>query len=132
MTKSITISQGVLRIAGVAQIALGLAIWAGSATSLVSVHMTVGLLFVVSLWVLAVLTGRHGAGVALPVFAGVWGLVTVALGMSQEGIMRGDSHWIVQVLHLLVGLTGITIGEILVRKVPTAAAERDGLERSRP
>lgn len=133
MQKSITISQMTIRSAGVLQIALGLLFWADIATLLVPVHMLIGLVFVLSLWALAVLATRRGAGAALPGLAGVWGVVIVALGVTQTEILRGDLHWIVEVTHLVVGLAGIAIAELLVRRVRSATVAGDAsMERTQP
>jgi hypothetical protein len=36
--------------------------------------------------------------------AGLWGALVVGLGLTQSQLLPGDAHWVVQVLHLLVGL----------------------------
>ena len=47
-------------ITGLIEILLGLAFWTNNGLSLVPVHMLVGLILVITLWVLAVLAARTG------------------------------------------------------------------------
>jgi hypothetical protein len=49
-------------------------------------------------------------------FAIVWGVVVVALGMTQDSLLIGELHWIIQVLHLLVGLGAVGQAETLARQ----------------
>jgi hypothetical protein len=50
-----------------------------------------------------------------------WGLVVPILGLSQDGLLPGPAHWVIQVLHLLVGLAAIGLAEALsVRLVAPA------------
>ena len=107
-------TQVIIRAAALVQLALGLAVWAGYAkNALTPVHMTVGMVLVLTLWVHAVLTARAGTPVPLAVVAGVWGLVVVALGVTQKSLLTGGAHWVIQVLHLLVGLVAIASAEIV-------------------
>jgi len=47
----------------------------------------------------------------------LWGALTLALGLTQTRLMVGGAHWVIQVLHLLVGLGGIVLAERLAAKV---------------
>ena len=38
------------------------------------------------------------------------------LGLTQALLLNGSAHWIVQVLHLLVGLGAIGLAEMLTRR----------------
>jgi len=38
----------------------------------------------------------------------------LALGMTQQRILIGDLHWIIRVLHLVVGIAAMPIAERLV------------------
>jgi hypothetical protein len=58
-------------------------------------------------------------------FASLWGLLVVVLGLTQGRLLTGDVHWVIQVLHLLVGLGAIGQAEGLgrrARQAPVAAA----------
>ena len=45
----------------------------------------------------------------------VWycGLLVVFVGLSQQSWLVGSAHWVIQVLHLLIGLLAIGIGEMI-------------------
>jgi hypothetical protein len=51
-------------------------------------------------------------GVAL-----LWGAVVPVFGMTQTQILPGSFHWIVQVLHLVVGLAALALAETLARRI---------------
>ena len=117
MKTATTILQMLVRLSGLIQVVLGLLFWTGNALALVPVHMLVGLLLVLLLWALAALgavAGVHPGRVAL---AAVWGLIVPALGVTQSGLLAGDFHWVIQVLHLLVGLAAIGMAEGLARRI---------------
>lgn len=99
-----------LRITAVIQIALGLLFWAGVAYSLIPVHMLSGLVLVLSVWVLAVVALARGVNRGLALVAILWGLGVPVLGVMQSGLLRGSMHWIIEVIHLVVGLIAIGMG----------------------
>lgn len=112
-----------MRAAMAVQVILGIGFWAGHWTSLVNVHMAIGSLFVISLWVISGIAGAHGRPGRVVAFGFVWGVVVLALGMTQQSILVGDLHWIVRVLHLVVGIAAMPIAERLVAG-PQAAPVR--------
>ena len=69
--------------------------------------MLSGLVLVISLWVLAFLAIQSGVSPRQGVVSLILGLVVLALGMTQQRILPGSAHWIVQVVHLLIGLGAI-------------------------
>jgi hypothetical protein len=113
-----------VRACGLVLITLGILFWTGNARPLIPVHMLVGLLLVLSLWTLAFIAARMGVRPGLVIVAFLWGLLVPVLGVMQDGILVGDLHWLVQVLHLLVGLAAIGQAESLgagIRRVAAAA-----------
>jgi hypothetical protein len=120
---ALTIASWIVRIAGAAVLIFGLVIWTGNGTGIRGVHMLLGITLVAALWVLAVLAARAGVSIGLVAAAVVWGLLTIGLGLTQEQILVGAQHWIVQVAHLLVGLGAIGIGEAIAAR----AARRPAL-----
>jgi hypothetical protein len=104
------IAHIVLRITGTIQIVLGLLFWAGFAYSLIPVHILSGLTLVISIWVLAVVALARGVNRGLALVAILWGLGVPVLGFAQSGLLPGPYHWIIEVLHLVVGLIAIGMG----------------------
>jgi hypothetical protein len=47
------------------------------------------------------------------VFALLWGVIVVAVGVTQQQLLPGDLHWIVQLLHLAIGLAAMPIAALL-------------------
>src|SRR5262245_1243706 len=105
------------RVTGMAQLALGLALWTGSLLALIPAHMIDGLLFVVLLEAQAALAARAGVSWPVVALAVVWGLIVPVFGMTQAQILPGDLHWIVKVAHLVVGLVAMALAERLARGV---------------
>jgi hypothetical protein len=102
-----------MRIGAAVQVVVGLGLWSGRWYSLVDLHRTVGVVYVVLLWVLAIIALVQRRSVKTALFAIVWGFVIVALGFAQQGILIGDLHWIVRVVHLIIGLAAMPIAERL-------------------
>jgi hypothetical protein len=117
MRTSTAVALWIVRITGLIQIVLGLLFWTGNALTLIPVHMLSGLILVLSLWVLAFQAIQSGANPRLGIVAIVWGLLTVALGLTQSGLLPGPAHWIIQVLHLLVGIAAIGQANALARSM---------------
>ena len=108
--------QWVIRVFAVVQLTLGGLFWSGNAFTLIPLHMLSGLLLVVGLWAQAGLALRAGVHPAFPVVAIAWGVLVVALGVTQDSLLPGSLHWLVQVLHLIVGLAAIGQAETLARR----------------
>jgi hypothetical protein len=123
MRTTATVAQWLVRITGLIQIALGLLFWSGNLLALLPVHILSGLVLVLSLWTLAFAGARSGVQPGLVAVAFVWGLIVVLLGLSQGAILTTGPHWVIQVLHLLVGLVAIGQAEALgvrIRRSPDA------------
>ncbi len=120
MKTATTIAQGLARLTGLIQIILGALFWTGNALNLVPLHMLVGSVLVLSLWTLAFLAARAGVNRGFILLAALWGLLVPALGMTQARILPGDSHWLIQIVHLLVGLAAIGIAERLAVRIKLA------------
>lgn len=120
----VRIAVNVLRASVLLALILGILFWTGNATSLVLVHMGLGILAVLSLWTLGAAIASTKGGIGLAIGAFVWGLLVAAFGLTQATLLVGSTHWLIQVLHLLVGLAAIGLGEMIARRYRriTAAA----------
>ncbi len=120
----VRIAVNVLRASVLLALILGILFWTGNATSLVLVHMGLGILAVLSLWTLGAAIASTKGGIGLAIGAFVWGILVAALGLTQGTLLAGSTHWVIQVLHLLVGLAAIGLGEMIAgryRRVTAAA-----------
>lgn len=115
-----TIAQSLVRLTGLIQIVLGALFWTCNALNLVPVHMLVGSILVLSLWTLAFLATRAGVSQGFILLAVLWGILVPVLGMTQGRILPGDAHWVIKVVHLLVGLSALGLGEGLATRIKHA------------
>ena len=131
MKTPVRVAQMVIRGAGALLLLLGIPIWTGTADGLVPLHVLFGVVLVVALWSLTYLFARSGLSAWLVGVAILWGLLAPILGLSQEHLLTGSGHWLIQVLHLLVGLGAIGIGEMLAmqlkRRAEAGVGDRDDM-----
>lgn len=120
MRRVITIMRGLAGVAGLIQIVLGLLFWIGIGRNLIPMHMLIGLVFVLALWTLSILAAVAGVSRGLVALALAWGLIIPVLGVTQTRLLPGAAHWVIQLLHLLVGLAGMW----LAMELATRSAER--------
>jgi len=114
MRKALMLARLALVGCGGVLLILGLTIWTGSADALIPVHAAVGTVLVLSLWTIAFIAFRSGLPVRVPAAVIAWSLLVVGFGMTQDRILEGDWHWTVQVLHLVVSMSLVAIGQGLV------------------
>jgi hypothetical protein len=113
MRSTISGIQMGIRAGWLVQLALGLAFWTGNLLDLVDLHQLLGILLVLALWTLAALAHRAGVPGGLVAAAGVWGLVVVIVGLTQRELLAGSAHWVIEVLHLLLGIGLVGLAERL-------------------
>ncbi|MDQ2887511.1 MAG: hypothetical protein M3Y39_15665 [Chloroflexota bacterium] len=111
----VRITINVLRVAALLALILGILDWVGYPFGSILIHMLLGFIVVFALWILGgvMLTRKGGAG--LGIGAIVLGLLVLALGLTQQQILPdpNPAHWVIQVVHLLFGLSAIGIGEMI-------------------
>lgn len=127
MSRTVSIARGIVRLALIVQLVLGSLFWAGNATSLTDLHQLVGIVLVISLEVIVFAAVRAGVDRPLVVLAGIWGIIVVVLGLSQQNILTGSAHWVIRVLHLLVGLAAVGLSETLSGRI-----QQQGAAQSEP
>ena len=113
MRSTITGIQMGIRAGWLVQLALGLAFWTGNLLGLVDLHQLLGILLVLGLWTLAALAHRAGVPGGLVAAAGVWGLVVLIVGLTQRELLTGSAHWVIEVVHLLLGIGLVGLAERL-------------------
>ena len=113
MTAAATGLRWLIRLLALVQVALGLAFWTANFLSLIPLHMASGALLVLSLWGVALLAAWARAPLGPVALALALGALVLWLGLNQSGILTGPWHWVVQVVHLLVGLAAVGQAERL-------------------
>lgn len=104
--------------AGGLALILGLVLWSGNGYALTNLHMALGVVVVLALWALAISALQRGALRGLAVVALIWGLVTPVVGITQTRLLPGDSHLVIQLVHLVLGAGAIAIGNRLASGIP--------------
>ena len=117
MKTATTVLQMIVRITGLIQIVLGLFIWNGTNDNLIPFHIFTGSVLVLALWSLAAIAARARVSIGLVVLAVVWGLILPILGLTQAGLAPGSAHWVIQIVHLLLGLGAIGQAESLAMRI---------------
>ena len=111
MRGMVTGLQMAARVLWLAQIVLGVLFWTGNATPLTDLHMLLGLVFALLVAVLAVLVGVRGGSPGLLVGGLALAVLLPVVGIGQTGWLAGPQHWVIQVVHLLIGLAAIAVAE---------------------
>jgi hypothetical protein len=122
MRSTVTAIQMGIRVVGVVQLALGLAFWTGNLLGLVDLHQLLGILLVLAVWTLAALAARAGVSGGLVAGAIVLGLVVPIVGLTQRELLPGSAHWLIQVLHLLLGIGLLGLAENLATRAKARLA----------
>jgi hypothetical protein len=122
-----TILRWVVRITGLLQLVLGLAFWSGNLLQYVQFHMLDGFVFTLAFLAVVVLAAFARVGLGLVLVGIVWVVVVPVLGMTQTQILPGDFHWIVRVVHLLVGVGAIGFADRLAGMVLARRAQDTAL-----
>jgi hypothetical protein len=120
--RTITGIQMGIRALGVVQLALGILFWTGNALGLVDLHQLIGILLVLALWTQAALAHRAGVPGGLIAGAAVYGLIVPIVGLTQRELFPGSAHWVIRVIHLLLGIGLIGLAENLATRAKARLA----------
>jgi hypothetical protein len=105
-----------LRLLAVVQLVIGMGLWTGWWPGLVMPHMGLGVVYVVALWLLAVVAMARKHQVGLAAFALLWGVLLAGFGMVQAGLLVGYEHWVIRVLHIVIALAAMPMAEKLAAR----------------
>ena len=122
MRSTITAIQMGIRVLGVVQLVLGISFWTGNALGLVDLHQLIGILLVLGLWTQAAMAHRAGVPGGLVAGAAVYGLLVPIVGLTQRDLFPGSAHWVIQVVHLLLGLGLLALAENLAQRAKARLA----------
>ena len=121
----VRIASIVLRVSGALAVILGILFWSGNALNLLPIHMLLGLLVVLSLWIVGIGQAfSRGGNWPLAIGALLLGLLVIVVGMTQSSLMVGTFHWVIQVVHLLLGILAVGIGQIAAARWRNRSAIR--------
>lgn len=101
-----------IRVVGVGALLLGLLFWIAQ-VNLITFHMLFGLTLALSLLILGFIMVFNIGVRLLGAIAVVYALILPIFGMTQASILVGNLHWIIQTLHLLVGLGALFLAQAM-------------------
>jgi len=112
-----TICKWIVRITGLLALGLGLAFWTGAAESLVILHILLGSLLTLALFVLVFQAYRAGVSTMLVGLAAIWAIGLPVYGLVQDRILPDTFQWLAQVLHLVCAIGAMGLAEILAARI---------------
>lgn len=108
--------QIIAAVCGVIALTFGMGTY--THTNLINIHMLFGLLVSLVLLVQAILATATSGLRRLGIIGIVYALIVPIFGVTQQMILVGDLHWLVEAAHLFVGVGAITlVGTIAARFV---------------
>ena len=116
-------ATALLTLAGTLALILGLLYWAGTAVHLMTMHMPLGLLTVGALWVSGIAQAAiKGGSWFIAASTAFVGAATIVFGLLHPALMVGEFHWIIQVVHLALGILTIGLGHMAAARYREASS----------
>ncbi len=113
ITLVVRIAVNIVRIGVLIQLISGILFWTGRADNFQLAHIIIGILVVLALWTLGIAQGLQGGSFGLALATFVVGFFLALVGLFQARWLIGSNHWIIQVIHLLLGLSAIGLAEMI-------------------
>lgn len=117
MKQATLVLQNLIRLIGLILILLGIEFWMKRNLRYVGIHMRLGELLILLLWILAWLALRAGVRHQLVIVAILYGFVVFLYAANMGRILPGPAHEAVRVVHLLLGLGAIGFAETLGKRI---------------
>ncbi len=113
-------AQMALRAIFLINLILGIWFWTGHDTGgLVLVHMLLGIVFVALLWWIGVAQALKGGSLGITLGTFALGLILAIVGLTQR-MMGGP---VIQIVHLLLAVLAIGLGEMAGARAKRASAK---------
>src|SRR4051812_40135400 len=116
------VSLKIVKIAAIVQLVLGIAFWTGHAYPLIPLHIVIGLALVLALSTISVLAFTARVRPPVAIFGLVWAVAMAAFGARQAMILIGPLHWMIRVIHLIMAIAAVRIGEMLAQGILAGTA----------
>lgn len=126
MSKTVKVLLVLARLLAAIQIVVGFAIWFGWSAKPVAFHSALGSLFVLVVWIVALIALFTLSHRLVPLITLLVGGLLLWFGMAQTSLLVGSGHWAVRVAHLLVALATLGLVEALAKAVRVHLAAREG------
>ncbi len=99
--------QLIAALAALVAVALGMGTYTHA--DLTRSHMLFGLIIALILLILAVMAVFRRGSTRLGAIGIVYALIVPIFGVTQEQILAGDLHWLIEAAHLVVGFGALTL-----------------------
>jgi hypothetical protein len=108
----INLLRWIARIGGLCAFILGLML-SRLAPAALQTHMVLGSLVAVALAILGAWAMAKSVSLPIARMALIWAGATIYVGVTQTRLMMDSNHWIIEVLHALLGIGAIGFAEML-------------------
>lgn len=102
----------ILRLAGLGALIPGLLYWIAQ-LNVITFHMLFGLLVALSLLIISLLAVFTRGLRILGAIGIVYAFILPIFGLNQARLLIGDMHWLIQTLHMLVGIAALAFAGLL-------------------
>ncbi|WP_310584236.1 hypothetical protein [Deinococcus sp.] len=122
-----TVLRWTVRLTGLLSLLLGLGLWNGAWFNLLGLHQGLGLIMSAALVWLVLLGFVRSVSLALLGLALLCSLALPVVGTLQGLLLPGQNHWLIEVLHPVLGIGAIVLAELIgsrMRARPEPAARR--------
>ena len=100
------------RIAGLGALLLGLLFWIAN-IDFISIHILFGLAVAIALLALSIVMVFTRGTRVLGVIGIVYTLILPIFGLRQATLLVGNIHWLIQAVHLLVGIGALALIQVM-------------------
>ncbi len=118
----LTILRWTVRLAGLLALLLGLGLRSGAGFNLLGLHQGLGFLLSVALIWLVLLGFIRSVSPLLLGVALLCGLALPVIGNVQVSLLPGRNHWLIEGLHLVLGVGAIVLAELIGSRLRTRPA----------
>jgi hypothetical protein len=105
---AVQITRWVASIIGLGALLLGLAFWLFQ-INLLNVHMLFGFIVTLSLLGLGIAMLFSRGLRLLGIISIIYAPILPIFGMTQDGLLIGDLHWLIRIAHMLVGIGALVL-----------------------
>ena len=106
----------IVRLVFLLSLALGIALWTGRGYAYLRLHMWLGFIVTFALLALVIVSLLSRIKPVLPLIALLWAVALPALGIAQLHLMPGPNHWLIQTVHLILGIGAVGLSEVLAKR----------------
>ncbi|MGY2894440.1 hypothetical protein [Deinococcus sp. UYEF24] len=115
----LTILRWTVRVTGLLALLLGLGLWNRTGFNLLGLHQELGLMLSASLIWISLVGFVRSVSPVLSGVALVCGLALPMIGSVQGRLLPGPNHWLIEALHLALGVGAIVLAELIGRLLRT-------------